>query len=97
MGYSSAYEMALATDLDSALEWHLTANCYPPLPLKMLPTCRAAIEAVVAGDSDRRIALPDGTTWKDTTTAPAGVIVDAHRLAAFVDAAYAEVDQEEEA
>lgn len=94
MGYSSAYEMARATDLDSALEWHLTANCYPPLPLKMLPACREAIDAVVAGDSDRPIALPEGTTWRDATAAPAGVIVDAHRLAAFVDAAYAEADEE---
>ena len=35
MGYSSAVGMAGATDLRTALGWHLQSNHFPPVPTEM--------------------------------------------------------------
>jgi hypothetical protein len=78
--------MELATDdygmsLESQISLHLTSNHYTPIPTSMVPVCIDAIDAVnTDGDWDKEITLPEGISWKDSTTAPAHAIIEAHHL-----------------
>ena len=96
MGNLNAIEAATTmTDmvgLTAALDYHLTANHFPPVPRSMIPVCIEAIGVVVdvyEGDDDiptEEVELPEGITFRGRETAPAFEIVEAHHLWAFVDA-----------
>jgi hypothetical protein len=90
MGYLRALEFASEEYVPKALgiELHLRTNLYPPVPASMVQACLDAIDAVVEDDIERLIELPKPVTWRGQEVAPAFAIVDAHRLDAFVDAAY---------
>lgn len=90
MGYSNAYAMAEATDLDTALGWHLTANHYPPIPSEMIPVAKEAIEAVIEMDPNRLIDLRDIVEYLDSKQAPAWALVEHMHLDAFIDQAMEE-------
>jgi hypothetical protein len=93
-------DMASQTDLDTALTWHLQSNHYPPVPLSMLPACRAAIDALNDEDPDCMIDLPDGVSWRGEPQAPAWAVAEQHHLDAFVNQEWADplddVDDPEE-
>jgi hypothetical protein len=69
---------------DAALEWHLTSNHYPPVPLSMIQACKEAIDACNEEDSDRSIELPSGILWRGNSSAPAWAIVEGHHLESFL-------------
>lgn len=85
MGYSIAYNMAQQTDLETVVRWHLSANCYPPVPSYMVQVCIDAIDAYLDGDSVRGIDLPDGTLWRGKPVAPAYAVVENFRLDGIID------------
>lgn len=85
MGYSIAYNMAQQVDLETAVRWHLSANCYPPVPSDMAQICIDAIDAYLDGDSMREIDLPEGTLWRGKPVAPAYTIVENFRLDGIID------------
>lgn len=85
MGYSQAYNIAQQTDLETTVHWHLTANCYPPVPNYMEQVCIDAIDAVLDDDYNRQIDLPDGVTYHNLSTAPAHAIVENFRLDGIID------------
>ena len=81
MGHTTATDLAAhAPSLKTAVLCHLQSNCFPPVPVAMVPACVAAIERVVAGDPDARVKLPssDGV--------PASLVVNRLHLHAFVEA-----------
>lgn len=82
MGSNTAIELATNLDLplEKAIGYHLQGNHYPPVPLSMVQPCIDAIDAMHAGENDAPIALPEGITYKDRTTAPAWAIVEQHHL-----------------
>ena len=84
MGSLQASEMARLCDRDTVLSWHLQSNHYPPVPLSMIPACKAAIEAYEDEDYHRAITLPDGVSWQGKLTAPASAVVESHHLDAFI-------------
>jgi hypothetical protein len=84
MGYLSAQAMAEATDLRTALGWHLSANHYPPVPATMIDPCIAAIEAGDAEEWDQMIPLPEGVLWRDHDHAPAWALIEGFHLDAFL-------------
>ncbi len=84
MGRLQAAEMANLADLDTALTWHLQHNHYPPVPLSMLPICKAAIKAGNEEDWNREIELPEGVSYQGRPTAPAHQIITSHHLEAFL-------------
>lgn len=86
MGYSSAVGMAAATDLRTALGWHLQSNHFPPVPAEMVPVAERAVKAARKGDYDRRLRLPAGASWKGQSTAPVSACVEAWHLDAFIEA-----------
>ncbi len=85
MGRLSAFEMASYADIRTAVSWHLSANCYPPVPSVMVPVCVRAIEAMIAGDSDEPILLPEGVLYRESETAPAWAIMENFRLEGLID------------
>ena len=86
MGYTSALDMAANTDLNTAVEWHLQYNCYPPVPVEMASTAVKAIEACVNEEPDILVELPEGVAFKDGRTAIAAFqVVELLRLNAFVE------------
>jgi len=85
MGYSAAYNFAQQTDLETAVRWHLSANCYPPVPSFMIQPCVDAINAVLEDDYNQVVDLPDGVTYKNLSTAPAWAIIENYRLDGIVD------------
>lgn len=68
-------------DLEGALRCHLRSNCYPPVPLDMLPVCLVAIDACNEEDYDREVKLPEGR-WRKSV--PADEVVRALHLEAFL-------------
>ena len=92
MGYNSAYDFAAHTDVRSTVSWHLSANCYPPVPASMVNVCVDAIDAMIAGDSNEQIDLPDGTLYKGQDSAPAWAIMENFRLEAIIDSIIESLD-----
>jgi hypothetical protein len=88
MGYQSAWEMAHAVDLDTALGWHLTSNHYPPIPSAMIPVAKEAISKALDNDWDAEVDLRGICTFQDRLTASVGDLVAYMHLNAFVDMGY---------
>lgn len=70
--------------LTTVLMAHLQSNHYPPVPTSMVPACMQAIDLANEDDYDATVGLPDGITYRDTTSAPVWAIVEAHHLGAFI-------------
>jgi hypothetical protein len=60
MGRIQAEEMALLTDLETAVSWHLKTNHYPPVHHAFLPVALEAIELANQGDWDFVQEYPNG-------------------------------------
>lgn len=80
MGALSAMDMAEQVDIRTALAWHLQYNHYPPIPVSMVDTCIAAIDACNDGVWNEDIDLPAGVYYKGRDTAPAWAIAEQHHL-----------------
>ena len=70
----------LGFTLETQLEWHLTGNHYPPVPVSMVKPCVEAIVAVQDGDEGKLILMPEGISWRGSRFAPASAIVEGHHL-----------------
>jgi hypothetical protein len=66
--------------LEEQLYYHLTSNFYPPIPSSMVQPCLDAIDAFYDDALDRAIALPEGITYRGSAHAPAGALLEQHRL-----------------
>lgn len=63
-----------------ALAAHLRGNFYPPLPIELLPACRATLAALREDDPDRRIDMPRGVLWRGRSWCTAGEMAESARL-----------------
>lgn len=70
----------LDAPLKQQIEIHLVSNFYPPVPRFMAQTCVDALNAYWEEDTDRIIDMPNGVSYKGSTSAPAWAIVEQHRL-----------------
>lgn len=82
MGHIQALEYA---KLESGLIMHLRHNHYPPLPYEILGPAKRAIKNAQAGQWDKMVKLPPGTTYKGSKQAPTWACVDAWHLHSWVD------------
>ena len=83
MGINLATELAsdeFSLGLEGSIAMHLRVNHYPPVPTSMVQPCIDAIDAYWEEDLNREIELPEGVSWRGSTTAPAYAIIDAHHL-----------------
>jgi len=90
MGSVTAIGLADTTlDLETQLRYHLQGNHYPPVPVEMIPTCIAAIDAAYDEDYDRLIDMPMignfQVTWRGQAKSPAHAIIEGHNLQWFID------------
>ena len=67
-----------------AVSYHLQHNHYPPVPTNMIPVCMQALEECVHGDMHELLDLPEDTTYKGATNAPAYAICESHHMYDFV-------------
>ncbi len=91
MGYSTLLGI-LDSDLSfqEKVKWHLTTNCFPPVPSQFHPACLLAIKLVADNDSTSQVSLPSGVSYRGESVAPAEAIVENFRLYPFVDALVSE-------
>jgi hypothetical protein len=81
MGYTTAVGIsALDIPMKEQIEIHLVSNFYPPIPRFMAQACVDAIDAYWDEDTDRRINMPIGVSYKGSNSAPAWAIIEQHRL-----------------
>ena len=100
MGYTSATDMAEqvgagSIGLDSALYWHLTTNCYPPLPVSMIAVAAEAIELASCEQWDDKISMPDDIMFRYRDEITVAEAVEAMHLEGFI-ATGEEYDYEED-
>lgn len=91
MGAQRALEMAEAVQeglpLAAALDYHLRANHYPPLPLEFVAPAMEAIELANSGQWEDAITLPDvGMEVRGFgLTVPVWKLVEAMHLDSFIE------------
>jgi hypothetical protein len=84
--YVEIYEKLLETkDIEKSLEFHFCYQCYPPVPLFMIPVAVKALEKVVSGNGCFSIDLLFGVTWRRESSVRAIHVVESLYLQAFVD------------
>lgn len=85
MGYQTALGIADTNiSLDQQVSWHLSSNCYPPIPQLMVPVAVKAINAVLSTKGGEGIELPEGVSYRGDVKPNAYTIVENLRLWAFV-------------
>lgn len=84
LGFAELVEDGI-TDLEQAVDLHLTTNFFPPLRVSFTQTALEAIDAYNEEDVDRAIELPEGVEHRNGgSTMPAWQVVDNLRLEAFI-------------
>lgn len=76
-----------------ALAWHLSSNHYPPVPASMIPVCEQAIRLAADEEWDEQVELPEGISYRGSSTAPVWAIVEQHHLGDFVEACHQDDDE----
>lgn len=85
MGYISALGIADSnTSLEQQVSWHLSSNCYPPVPQFMVPVAVKAVNAVLSYEGGNDIELPENVYFHGENTVNAYTIVENLHLWAFV-------------
>lgn len=85
MGRIALDGMLEVTDADTALQWHLQSNHFPPLPPEILEPAKLAIQAALDEDWDAEIPLPAGVNWRDQTSAPTWACIEGWHLEGFLE------------
>jgi hypothetical protein len=84
MGMATAMDIAgLNETLETQLAMHFRSNCYPPIPLGMIPTAVEAIDAYWEDDYNRTITLPDGVSFRGSDKVSAIDVINSYRLDAW--------------
>jgi hypothetical protein len=86
MGNNFATELSNETSLtlEQQIAIHFSSNCYPPIPQFMVSVAIEAINACNDEQYDLEIELPQGVTFRNSTTVTAINAVDNLRLEAWL-------------
>lgn len=86
MGNNFATELSNETSLtlEQQIAIHFSSNCYPPVPQFMVSVAVEAINACNDEQYDLEIELPQGVTFRNSTTVTAINAVDNLRLEAWL-------------
>lgn len=87
MGYVSAAGMAEMTkeglaSMEQALNWHLTANHFPPISTALVPVAMEAIKNANAGNWSQPVAMPEGYRRREI---PTGELIEGLHLHAWLE------------
>lgn len=84
MGMNTAIDLAESKmTIEDQLSIHFRSNCYPPIPLGMIPTAVEAIDAYWEDDLDRMIPLPEGVSFRGSDEVSARNVINSYRLDAW--------------
>ena len=84
MGMNTAIDLAESQmTIEDQLSIHFRSNCYPPIPLGMIPTAVEAIDAYWEDDLDRMIPLPEGVSFRGSDEVSARNVINSYRLDAW--------------
>jgi hypothetical protein len=85
MGMMTAMDLAGSeVSLEQQLSIHFRSNCYPPIPLLMIPVAVEAIDAYWEEDYSRMIPLPEGVEFRTgATSVSASQAIESLRLDAW--------------
>ena len=84
MGMNTAIDLAESEmTLEDQLSIHFRSNCYPPIPLGMIPTAVEAIDAYWEDDLNRMIPLPEGVSFRGSDEVSAINVINSYRLDAW--------------
>ena len=84
MGMNTAMDLAGSQmTIEDQLSIHFRSNCYPPIPLQMIPTAVEAIDAYWEEDLNRMIPLPEGVTFRGEDEVSAINVIRSYRLDAW--------------
>ena len=83
MGRTQAQEMARELPIDAALQWHLTSNHYPPLPVALVAPCKRAIQNANRGLWEKKVVMPTGYGFRYSVTT--SQMVEGCHLDSFLD------------
>jgi hypothetical protein len=85
MGLSTAIGIAnTELSIEDQIAWHFRVNCYPPVPVEMVPTAVEAVSAYWEDDLDRMIPLPEGVSFRGKDSVSASNVISSYRLDAWV-------------
>jgi len=79
MGRNAIEDMLNYADVDSALDWHLRGNHFPPIHEDFYPAAKLAIELVNKRQGETPIELPNGVVCT------ANYVVEGLHLDSFLD------------
>jgi len=90
MGSQNALAMAQQvanglTSLEFAIEWHLTSNHFPPVPIAMVEVCTRIIEMQGTWGDDDPISLPEDVRWRGESQAPILAVIEEFHLDSFLE------------
>ena len=85
MGRLAAEGMLEMAGLDAALDWHMTANHYPPLPSSFIPVAKIVIEKAKQGRWGAKVKLPEGVRYQGKRIVLVSACVEAWHLDAFLE------------
>lgn len=87
MGYFSALDFAQHASLETAVGWHFSANCFPPISGACVAPAVRAIRLARRGRWDARVRMPEGVRHRVYGQfVPTHACIKGWRLDAFVDA-----------
>lgn len=90
MGTANALGMAEkvadgSISLWGALEYHLTFNHFPPVPLTLVSVCQRIIEGQGTWGYDDTISLPEDVRWRGESQAPIQAVIEEFHLDPFLE------------
>ncbi len=71
--------------LEQAIEWHLTENHMPPVPLAMVEVCTRIIKTQGEWGYGDDISLPEDIRWRGQTQAPILSVIEEFHLDPFLE------------
>ena len=91
MGYGVASGLAETAPLETAIQVHLTTNCYPPIPARFASVAAEAVVRAAEGEADHELVeFPEGLnavhriTGEVVTAQSIREIIENFHLHAFV-------------
>lgn len=84
MGRANLSDMLEHVSKETAMEWHLAYNHYPPVPQVMAGPCWEAIGLLQDDKPNAMVALPEGIAYRGQTEIAVWELVEALHLDEFV-------------
>jgi hypothetical protein len=82
MEYTQEMEMLNVLKMEKSIRWHLQCDCYPPVPIEMIPVAMKAVIPCRENKFSENLLVPfeDRIGWM----VPAHIVVETYHLEPWV-------------